>query len=275
MRLDKKNAGVEAEQTDVTRSLASEELPLAFFDSHFHIIDARFPLLPNQGYVPPLFTIEDYRARTAHFRVLGGAVVAASFQGCDQRYLVAALRELGRNFVGVAQLPEQVTDEEILELAGLGVRAMRFNLYRGSVASLVHLDTLARRVYELAGWHVELYLDARNLPELLSRLQSLPHVSIDHLGLSREGLPHLLKLAERGASVKASGFGRCTFDIPAALRALYAANPRALVFGSDLPSTRAPRPFADTDVLLVQETLGEEGARAVLSENALRLYRLT
>ena len=247
---------------------------LAFFDSHLHVIDARFPLIPNQGYVPPPFTVEDYRARTARFQVLGGAVVTASFQGFDQRYLMAALLELGRGFVGVAQLPEEATDEEIFELDRRGVRAIRFNLYRGGAESLAYLDRLARRVYELAGWHAELYLDARDLPDLLPGLQSLPHVSIDHLGLSRAGLPHLLKLAERGATVKASGFGRCDFAIPEALRALYAANPRALVFGSDLPSTRAPRAFADTDVVLVRETLGEEGARAVLSENALRLYRL-
>jgi predicted TIM-barrel fold metal-dependent hydrolase len=252
----------------------TRDLRPAFFDSHFHVIDTRFPLLPNQGYLPPPFSIEDYRMRTASFRILGGAVVTASFQGFDQRYLVAALLELGSHFVGVAQLPATATDEEILELDNLGVRALRFNLYRGGMEGLESLETLARRVYELARWHVELYLDSRDLPALMPRLLAFPQISVDHLGLSHEGFPHLLKLVEQGAAIKATGFGRCDFAIPEALRTLYAANPHSLVFGSDLPSTRTARPFEDTDLNLVLETLGEEAARDVLYENAFRLYKL-
>ena len=33
------------------------------FDTHLHIVDPRFPLVPNQGYLPPPFTVDDYRAR--------------------------------------------------------------------------------------------------------------------------------------------------------------------------------------------------------------------
>ena len=262
------------QQVESAPSQATGDLRARFFDSHFHVIDARFPLLFNQGYLPPLFTLEDYRARTADFCVLGGAVVTASFQGFDQLYLTTALQELGPRFVGVTQLPATAADDEILELDSLGVRALRFNLYRGGSGDLAHLEVLARRVYELAGWHVELYVDARHLPDLLPRLLALPHVGIDHLGLSHAGLPHVLQLVEQGATVKATGFGRCDFDIPAALRAIYAANPDSLIFGTDLPSTRAPRPFEDADVALVMETLGEDGGRRVLYENALHLYKL-
>ncbi len=45
------------------------------------------------------------------------------------------------------------------------------------------------------------------------------------------------------------------------------------MFGTDLPSTRAPRPYTDKDLLLVVEVLGEEGARAVLYDNAVAFYR--
>lgn len=253
---------------------ATGDLRTRLFDSHFHIIDGRFPLLPNQGYLPPLFPVEEYRARTAQFHVLGGTVVSASFQGFDQRYLAAALLELGPHFVGVAQLPVTTTDEEIIELDNLGVRAVRFNLQRGGSEGLENLEKLAWRVHELVGWHSELYVDARHLPELAPRLLALPRVSIDHLGLSQAGFPHLLKLVEQGVWVKATGFGRCDFDIAEALRTLHAANPYSLVFGTDLPSTRAPRPFEDADVTLVEETLGEKGARHVLYSNALKLYRI-
>ena len=73
-------------------------------------------------------------------------------------------------------------------------------------------------------------------------MRTLPRVVIDHLGRTRAGLPALLELVDGGAFVKASGFGRVDHDVPAALRAIAAVNPAALVFGTDLPSTRAPRP---------------------------------
>jgi predicted TIM-barrel fold metal-dependent hydrolase len=132
---------------------------------------------------------------------------------------------------------------------------------------------MARRVHELAGWHVELYLDSKELGGLSETLASLPSCSIDHLGLSREGFGTLLKLAEKGVRVKATGFGRVDFDLPTALRELYAANPECLMFGSDLPSTRAPRPYCDEDFLLVIDTLGEDAARKVFHDNAAAFYR--
>lgn len=244
-----------------------------FFDSHMHIIDPRFPLVPNQGFLPTSFIVEDYRARTAEFDVAGGVVVSGSFQGFDQTYLVDALQRLGYGFVGVTQLPATVSDDEILSLDAAGARAVRFNLHRGGSERLDMLEDLGRRVFDLARWHVELYVDSRDLGELEDRLLALPRVSIDHLGLSPDGFPVLLRLVEHGVHVKATGFGRVTLDVAHAMRAICAVNPSALMFGTDLPSTRATRPFEDTDVALVVDTLGEELGRKVLYENGLAFYR--
>ena len=98
------------------------------FDSHFHIIDKRFPLVPNQGYLPDNFSAGDYQKRTKCYDIAGGAIVSGSFQAFDQTYLLAALKELGPNFVGVAQLPATVSDDELISLNAAGVRAVRFNL---------------------------------------------------------------------------------------------------------------------------------------------------
>ncbi len=244
------------------------------FDAHFHIIDPRFPLRPNQGFVPEPFTIEDYRRRVSHLGVVGGAVVSGSFQGVGQAHLVEALSRLGSRFVGVTQLPATIADEDLRALAEAGVRAVRFNPYRGGAAALEELEAVAWRVHEVAGWHVELYLDSADLPELGPRLRRLPRVVIDHLGLTPTGFDELLRLVDAGLWVKASGFGRVSLNVPAALRALYRVNPGGLVFGTDLPSTRARRPFRDADVDLVLECLGEEGGRRVLLENGLALYGL-
>jgi predicted TIM-barrel fold metal-dependent hydrolase len=223
--------------------------------------------------MPDAFTSEDYLARVKEIDLCGGAVVSGSFQAFDQSYLFHALKGLGPTFVGVTQVPQTVSDQELKELNNAGVRAVRFNVKRGGSEEIQHLEKMARRVHELVGWHTELYVDSAELADLFETLVSLPAVSIDHLGLSKAGFPTLLKLAAKGVRVKATGFGRVDFEVGPALVDLYAANPKALMFGTDLPSTRAPRPYQDDDYTLVLETLGEEKATNVFYKNATEFYR--
>lgn len=247
---------------------------LKLFDAHFHIIDSRFPLVSNQGFVPKEFTCESYLEYMRAYNLHGGAIVTGSFQAFDQSYLVAALKRLGPSFVGVTQLPEATPNQELLRLNELGVRALRFNLKRKGSESIRDLDYMARRVHEVVGWHIELYIDSQELGEIYQVLVSLPSVSIDHLGLSKKGFSTVRKLAENGVRVKATGFGRGDLNVKDALRDLYMANPGSLMFGTDLPSTRAARPFNDEDFLLVIETLGEDGAKSVFYDNAAGFYRV-
>ena len=243
------------------------------FDAHFHVIDPRFPLAANQGFVPEPFGVADYLARVAALDVAGGAVVSGSFQAFDQGYLRAALAALGERFVGVTQLPLTAADDEINDLDAAGVRAVRFNFRRGSSVGPDDLDRFARRVHDVAGWHVELYADAETLTSLEPALAKLPAVVIDHLGLSRSAQPVLRRLVERGARVKATGFGRLDFDPIPAVRELLAMDPASVVFGTDLPSTRAPRPFQDDDVARLANALSPADRERVLFQNAIALYR--
>ncbi|HWH78017.1 MAG TPA: amidohydrolase family protein [Candidatus Binatus sp.] len=244
-----------------------------YFDCHFHIIDKNFPVVANQGFMPDAFTSEDYLARVKAIDLCGGAVVSGSFQELDQSYLFHALKVLGPTFVGVTQVPQSISDQELQELNNAGVRAVRFNVKRGGSEDVRHLENFARRVHKRVGWHTELYVDSTELAGLFNTLVSLPAVSIDHIGLSKVGFPTLLKLAEKGVRVKATGFGRVDFDVGPALKELYAANPKALMFGTDLPSTRAPRAYLDSDYTLVLETLGEAKAANVFYKNAIEFYR--
>ena len=227
------------------------------FDAHLHIIDPRFPLVSDQGYVPEPFTVDDYRARTAALNVAGGAVVAGSFQRGGSAHLVDALERLGPGFVGVADL-DRPSDDEIRELDAAGVRAVRFNLHRGGSLDL----DLALRVHELAGWHTEVYADGATLAALEPDLLRLPRLSADHLGLDAEALPVLQRL---GCMVKATGFGRVQVEVEATLRAL---DPDRLLFGTDLPGTRARRPFEPADLDLVAAV-----APRALADNAREWYR--
>ncbi len=242
------------------------------FDAHFHIIDKAYPLVANQGFLPEAFTVADYQKKTEALNIKAGAIVSGSFQAYDQSYLIAAIKKLGPNFVGVTQLPEGVSDDEIQTLHQQGIRAIRFNLFRGNIDDLATLVNFAKRVYEQVGWHVELYLDATQLDSLSNTILQLPKVSIDHLGLRKAGFKNLLKLVEKGMHVKACGFMRVDFDVKSALQSIYRINPNALMFGTDLPGTRASRQFSTADLLLIQESFAENEVDNILWHNARQFY---
>ena len=141
------------------------------FDSHCHIIDHRFPIVANQGYTPPNFPLEDYLAQVKPLGVVAGAVVSGSFQANDQTYLMDILPRLGAGWVGVTQIPNDHPDAEIAKLGKLGVRAVRFNVFRGRIDSVDDIVALATRCHAVAGWHSEIYADAAALYQLDPRAQ--------------------------------------------------------------------------------------------------------
>jgi predicted TIM-barrel fold metal-dependent hydrolase len=244
------------------------------FDSHCHIIDHRFPIVANQGYTPPHFPLEDYLAQARPLGVVAGAVVSGSFQADDQTYLMDLLPKLGPAWVGVTQIPNNYPDAEIARLGKLGVRAVRFNVFRGRIDSVDDIVALATRVHSVAGWHSEIYADAAALAPHVDKLSKLPQLSIDHLGMTEAGVPVLLDLVAAGCKVKATGFGRVKLDVPKTLEAVARKNPNALVFGTDIPSTRAARPFDAADIDLIERVLGRELAQKAFWDNPLALYRV-
>jgi len=244
------------------------------FDSHCHIIDHRFPIVPNQGYTPPNFPLEDYLAQAKPLGVVAGAVVSGSFQANDQTYLMDLLPKLGPAWVGVTQIPNDYPDAEIARLDALGVRAVRFNVFRGRIDSVDDIVALATRCHSVVGWHSEIYADAAALKPHIDRLAKLTKFSIDHLGMNGEGLPVLLDLVAAGWKVKATGFGRVKMDVPKVLEAVAKKSPDALVFGTDIPSTRAQRPFLTSDIDLIEKVIGPELAKKAFWDNPLALYKV-
>lgn len=244
------------------------------FDAHFHIIDPTFPQIENQGYIPEPFTVAMYLETIKDYGFSGGAIVSGSFQGFDQSYLFSALAQLGEAYVGVVNLSHDATDAEIIRLYKNRIRGIRFNLYRGvseEISSIVHF---AKRAYALTGMHVELYLDGAQIEKNYAALAELPKFSIDHLGLTSNGFEALLKLVKQGAYVKATGFMRVDFDVLDSLRKIHDINPHALLFGTDLPGTRAARSFNIEDLLLIKNNFSREDQESILKKNALRFYNL-
>jgi predicted TIM-barrel fold metal-dependent hydrolase len=228
----------------------------------------------NNSYMPEAFSIEDYFPFAVRYDISGGAIVSGSFQATDQKYLLHALKALPNDFVGVTQLSSTVSDDEIFKLNDAGIRAVRFNLYRGGSEKVSELESFAKRIYDLVNWHVELYLDSRTLPELMSVLIKLPSYSIDHLGLFQDGLPYLYQAAELGARIKATGFMRCNFDVLPVMKQIMKINPELLLFGTDLPGTRASRVFSNDDLALFENNFTTNEIKKIFWENAASYYRL-
>ena len=245
---------------------------MKLFDAHFHIIERGVPLEGNRGYIPEPFGVEDYLERVKGLNVVGGAVVAGSFHGSDYTHILRAIEKLGSGFVGVIN-PVELSRWQVEELNLKGIRGIRFNVVRCGKGVLKDIERLAYLAHDAAGWHVELYVENRMLKEIKPLLASLPAVCIDHLGLTKKGFDTLLELAREGVRVKASGFGRAELCVKEAIRELASANPHCLLFGTDLPSTRSPRPFSKGDVELVKRALPQDLAEMALYRNALEFYR--
>jgi predicted TIM-barrel fold metal-dependent hydrolase len=250
------------------------------FDAHVHIIDPQFPLQGNHGFMPAPYTVAQYQqeCQALGLEVVGGAVVSGSFQGYDQTYFEGALAQLGPTFVGVTQLPPTVSDAEIMRLDQLGVRALRFNLYRGLSVTLAEIETLAQRAYALAGWATEFYLNLATADDdLLALMLRLPRVSVDHLGMTVTSPATLQRFLAHGVLIRVTGFGRIAYSrvqVQALLPTLYQENPQGLLFGTDLPATRARYRFSLADLDLIATALDHDpqAVARVLRENGEQWY---
>lgn len=248
------------------------------FDSHFHIIDPKFPLKENQGFVPNFYTVNDYlrELKEMSIEVTGGAIVSGSYQGYHQEYFTKAISELGGNFVGITQLPLDATDEQILKLNDIGISGIRFNLYRGLSASTKEIKDQSERVYKLCNWKTELYLNLQTIDKELEELIfTLPKVSIDHLGMHKCSIDKLKKIVNANIPIRLTGFGRIEYErdeIRELISLLYNENPNSLMFGSDLPSTRSKYRFSYSDIQLIKETIGREAQDRIFFRNGENWY---
>ena len=64
-------------------------------------------------------------------------------------------------------------------------------------------------------------------------------------------------------------------NVPRALELIAQRSPDALMFGSDMPSTRSKRPFQGSDIELIKSILGHDLARKALWSNGRSVYRLS
>src|ERR1044072_9743449 len=200
-------------------------LPPDACDTHAHVFGPsdRFPYADDRSYTPPDAPLEKYLGMLDTVGFARGVLVQGSAHGRDNSAMLDALAHQPGRLRGVAVADETVSSETLRRWNDLGVRALRFNHffrdgqlhYRGGVP-LTAAQVLAPAMAEL-GWHLQLWIDVKDLPETIPVLQSLGlPVVIDHMGrsdaragTSAPGFASLLRfLGAGGCWVKLSGAHR-------------------------------------------------------------------
>src|SRR5262249_50693695 len=121
-------------------------------------------------------------------------IVQASCHGKDNAALLDALASSSGKAKGIAVIGEDVTDAELKAMDSAGVRGVRFNFVKRLVDFTPRdvLERIARRIAPL-GWHIVVYFEMPDLPELESFFTSLPTtVVVDHMGRPdvKKGVTH-------------------------------------------------------------------------------------
>ena len=111
-------------------------------------------------------------------------IVQATCHGADNSAMIDALVHSGGKARGVATVRRSVSDQEIQAMHDAGVRGVRFNFVKRLV-DFTPKDELMEIASRIAnwGWHVVIYFEAVDLPELIDFFTQLPTtVVVDHMG---------------------------------------------------------------------------------------------
>jgi 2-pyrone-4,6-dicarboxylate lactonase len=161
-------------------------LPPGAVDAHCHVFGPGdvFPYAPERKYTPCDAPKEKLWALRDHLGFSRNVIVQATCHGADNRALVDALMHANGLARGVATVTRRVTDAELRALHEAGVRGVRFNFVKRLVNALPRdeLAEIAERIAPL-GWHIVIYFEAAELPELYDFFIGLPGiVVVDHMG---------------------------------------------------------------------------------------------
>jgi 2-pyrone-4,6-dicarboxylate lactonase len=143
-----------------------------------------FPYAPQRKYTPCDASRQQLVALREHLGFSRNVVVQATCHGADNRALVDALVSSDGTMRGIASVAPDISDAELEELDAAGVRGVRFNFVKRLVDALPRepLEEIAKRIAPL-GWHIVIYFEAPELPELYEFFASLPTtVVVDHMG---------------------------------------------------------------------------------------------
>ncbi len=277
------------------------ELPYGTVDAHCHVFGPQqdFPFAPERKYTPCDASKDQLFALRNHLGVARNVIVQATCHGADNSAMLDAVRAAGGRARGIATVRPDIGDAELRELDAAGVRGVRFNFVKRLVdaSPKEDLSTIAKKIAPL-GWHVVLYFEAADLPELEDFFGALPApLVIDHMGRPDVTKPvhgpefdRFLGFVEHNdVRVKVSCPERLTVTGPPALdgerhaytdvvpfaRRVVTEFPDRVLWGTDWPHPNLTDHMPDDGLLVdyvpqIAETA--ELRRKLLVDNPMRLY---
>ena len=268
-------------------------------DTHFHVFGPaqRYPYGPDLRYTPPLAPLANFLALAEKLGVSRFVFVQPSAYGRDNRCMLDAMREVGKEHCrGIVDIDEDAPDAELARLDALGVRGVRINLSpvkpfeSGFAPKLMpRIARLAARCAEI-GWQLDFLTPGWLTADLMPTLRKLRlDFTLAHFGMfqAKEGvdqpgfrqLLELLRAGERRCWVKLTGVYRMSSapgfaEVAPMARALTETAPDRLIWGSDYPHLS----FADkVGTVQLWNLLGrwvpdEATRRQILVDNPRRLF---
>ena len=243
----------------------SNALPRGACDCHCHVFGpaARFPYATPRSYTPEDAPLAAYLGLLDRLGFDRGVLVQPSAYGRDNRAMIDALVREPDRLRGVAVGGAELNRTTLENWHALGVRGLRANEFRrdgkpyyANGVRFAEIETLLPVMANL-GWNLQLWVDARDLPEMMPVLARSPvPIVVDHMGrmehhhsTGHPGFQALLRgVGEGWLWAKLSGVYRLGAKAPSYVDAkpfhdaLVAANPANLVWGSDWPHPRPEGP---------------------------------
>lgn len=268
--------------------------PAGAVDAHCHVFGPGdvFPYAPERKYTPcdapkeKLFALRDFLGFSRN------VIVQATCHGSDNRALVDALKASNGMARGVATVGPDITRAELDDLHAAGVRGVRFNFIKRLVDFTPRevLSAVAAKVAPL-GWHVVVYFEAVDLPDLEPFFTSLPtDVAVDHmgrpdvaLGVDHPQFQRFIRFMDENPDVwskvscpeRLSLAGPPYDDVVPYARAIVERFPDRVLWGTDWPHPNV-KPLMPDDGVLVDVipkiAVTEELRRKLLVDNPMRLY---
>ncbi len=259
-------------------------------DTHMHIYDTRVPFAKGAKITHGDALVPEYLKVRERLGIERTVVVQPAGYGFDNTVTLNAMEQLGNSARGIVVVEPSVADAEMDRLTKLGARGIRYFML-GGFLPWETLEEMAARTSNF-GWHVQLQLDGRDLPERLELIRKVKGtLVIDHTGKFLEPVKPdhpafriLMDLLDTGrtwiklsAPYETSKVGPPHYDDVGALaKELVKKAPERMLWASNWPHPTPPAHLKPDDAILMDVLLDwipDEATRTkVLVDNPAKLY---
>ncbi|MEM7327485.1 MAG: amidohydrolase family protein [Pseudomonadota bacterium] len=160
--------------------------PPGAVDAHCHVFGPghEFPYAPERKYTPVDAGKDKLWALRKTLGFSRNVLVQATCHGHDNRAVIDAIADSAGTAKGIGSAHPSISDDDLSALDEGGLKGLRFNFVKRLVDPIEPslLMELAERIKPL-GWHIVIYFEAPDLPDLFDFIASMPvTVVIDHMG---------------------------------------------------------------------------------------------